>query len=81
MISGLFIALMLVLFVGLFVWAYAPSRKQRFSEAAALALVDDVTEESAARLPHPPLAGRERPPLSRCAGEGSRSACGRENHP
>jgi cytochrome c oxidase cbb3-type subunit 4 len=42
MISGILIALMLVLFVGLFVWAYAPARQQRFSEAAALALVDDV---------------------------------------
>ncbi len=42
MISGIFIALMLVLFIGLSVWAYAPGRKQRFSEAAALALVEDV---------------------------------------
>jgi cytochrome c oxidase cbb3-type subunit 4 len=42
MISGILIALMLVLFVGLFVWAYTPGRKQRFNEAAALALVDDV---------------------------------------
>ena len=42
MISGILIVLMLVLFVGLFVWAYSPGRKQRFSEAAALALVDDV---------------------------------------
>jgi cbb3-type cytochrome oxidase subunit 3 len=42
MISGIFIALMLALFVGLFAWAYTPGRKQRFAEAAALALVDDV---------------------------------------
>jgi cytochrome c oxidase cbb3-type subunit 4 len=42
MISGIFIALLLVLFLGLFAWAYGPGRKQRFDEAAALALVDDV---------------------------------------
>ena len=41
MISGILIALMIALFVGLFVWAYMPGRKQRFSEAAALALVED----------------------------------------
>ncbi len=42
MVAGIFIALMLVLFAGLFSWAYGPARKQRFAEAAALALVDDV---------------------------------------
>jgi cbb3-type cytochrome oxidase subunit 3 len=42
MIAGIFIAVLLVLFVGLFAWAYAPGRRQRFEEAAALALVDDV---------------------------------------
>lgn len=42
MISGLFIALMLALFVGLFLWAWMPRRKQSFAEAAALALVDDI---------------------------------------
>ena len=42
MISGILIVLLLVLFLGLFVWAYTPARKQRFSEAAALALVEDV---------------------------------------
>jgi cbb3-type cytochrome oxidase subunit 3 len=42
MVSGIFIAVLLVLFLGLFVWAYAPGRKQRFEEAAALALVDDA---------------------------------------
>jgi cbb3-type cytochrome oxidase subunit 3 len=53
MISGILIALMLTLFVGLFVWAYTPGRKQRFQEAAALALVDDVHQES------PTADGRE----------------------
>ncbi len=42
MIAGIFIAVLLVLFLGLFAWAYAPGRRQRFEEAAALALVDDV---------------------------------------
>jgi cbb3-type cytochrome oxidase subunit 3 len=53
MISGILIALMLALFIGLFVWAYTPGRKQRFQEAAALALVDDVHQES------PTADGRE----------------------
>jgi cbb3-type cytochrome oxidase subunit 3 len=81
MISGIFIALMLVLFVGLFVWAYAPGRRQRFAEAAALALVDDVREDKTARVPRAPLAGRERSPLSRSAGEGNGSASGQESSP
>jgi cbb3-type cytochrome oxidase subunit 3 len=42
MISGIFIALLIALFIGLIAWAYAPARRQGFSEAAALALVDDV---------------------------------------
>ena len=42
MISGIFIAFLIVLFIGLFAWAYTPARKQRFDEAAALALVEDV---------------------------------------
>lgn len=42
MIAGIFIAVLLVLFLGLFAWAYAPGRRQRFEEAAALPLVDDV---------------------------------------
>ena len=45
MIAGIFIALLLVLFLGLFAWAYAPGRRQRFEEAAALALVEDVPRE------------------------------------
>jgi cytochrome c oxidase cbb3-type subunit 4 len=40
-ISGIITAVLLVAFIGIFWWAYAPRRKQRFAEAAALALVDD----------------------------------------
>ena len=47
MISGILIALLLVLFLGIFVWAYTPGRQQRFREAAALALVDDVRAKEA----------------------------------
>ena len=47
MISGIMIGLMILLFVGLFAWAYAPARKQRFNEAASLALVEDVRASEA----------------------------------
>ena len=42
MISGILIIILIAAFVGIFVWAYAPRRKQRFAEAAALPLVDDL---------------------------------------
>lgn len=42
MISGTITAVLLVSFLGIFVWAYTPGRKRRFEEAAALALTDDV---------------------------------------
>lgn len=38
MISGIAIALMLVLFAGLSVWAWSARRQHDFDEAAALAL-------------------------------------------
>ncbi len=41
MISGILIIFRLAAFVGIFVWAYAPSRRERFAEAAALPLIDD----------------------------------------
>ena len=41
MISGILIVILIAAFAGIFFWAYAPSRKQRFAEAAALPLVDD----------------------------------------
>jgi len=68
MISGILIALMLALFIGLFVWAYTPGRKQRFQEAAALALVDDVHQEKTESDPRPPFAS-----------DASASVGGREN--
>jgi cytochrome c oxidase cbb3-type subunit 4 len=40
MISGIAIALMLLLFAGLVVWAWSGRREHDFSEAAALALED-----------------------------------------
>jgi cbb3-type cytochrome oxidase subunit 3 len=45
MISGTITAVLIVSFLGIFVWAYTPGRKRRFEEAAALALVDDVRAE------------------------------------
>ena len=42
MISGIIIIILLAAFAGIFAWAYAPRRKQRFAEAAALPLVEDV---------------------------------------
>lgn len=38
---GLMTALLLVLFVGLWVWAWLPARKKHFEEAARLPLEDD----------------------------------------
>jgi cbb3-type cytochrome oxidase subunit 3 len=79
MISGILIALMIALFVGLFVWAWTPGRRQRFGEAAALALVEDV--RACTEVPHLQHAEREQSPLFRSASAGSRSAAGRENFP
>ena len=45
MISGTITAILLVAFLGLFAWAYSPSRTQRFEEAAALPLIDDTAEQ------------------------------------
>ena len=42
MISGIIIIILIAAFVGIFAWAYAPRRKQRFAEAAALPLVEDL---------------------------------------
>ena len=40
MISGIVTALLLVLFVGGWIWAWSPKRKQAFDEAARLPLDD-----------------------------------------
>ena len=54
MISGTITAVLLIAFIGLYVWAYTPGRKRRFEDAAALALVDDVRRDD--------LRARERTP-------------------
>jgi cytochrome c oxidase cbb3-type subunit 4 len=41
-ISGIVTAILIAAFVGIFLWAWAPRRKQAFSKAAALPLVEDV---------------------------------------
>ena len=43
MISGIAIALMLVLFAGLVLWAWSGRRLRDFTEAASLALEDKPT--------------------------------------
>jgi cytochrome c oxidase cbb3-type subunit IV len=48
-ISGILTAILLVVFIGIFFWAYAPRRKQRFAEAAALPLVEDEVRRPAGR--------------------------------
>ena len=47
MISGIVTAILLALFVGIWVWAWAPRRKQPFAEAASLPLVEDVPASKA----------------------------------
>ena len=42
MISGIVTAILIAAFIGIFFWAWAPRRKQPFTEAAALPLVEDV---------------------------------------
>ncbi len=41
MISGIVTLLAMLCFVGVVWWAYAPRRRQRFDEAAALPLSDE----------------------------------------
>lgn len=41
MISGIVTALLLVLFVGGWIWAWSPKRKREFEDAAHLPLEDD----------------------------------------
>jgi cbb3-type cytochrome oxidase subunit 3 len=48
-ISGILIIVLIAAFVGIFVWAYAPRRKQRFDEAAALPLLADEAPRAAER--------------------------------
>lgn len=41
MISGIFTAILLVVFLGLWAWAWSKRRRQDFDEAAQLPLADD----------------------------------------
>lgn len=41
LVRGVITALSLVCFIGIVVWAYRPTRKQRFEEAANLPFADD----------------------------------------
>ncbi|MBN8803251.1 MAG: cbb3-type cytochrome c oxidase subunit 3 [Stenotrophomonas acidaminiphila] len=41
MISGIVTALLLVLFIGGWIWAWSPKRKREFEDAARLPLEDD----------------------------------------
>ena len=38
LVSGVSTAVLIILFVAIFIWAYRPQRKRRFEEAAQLAL-------------------------------------------
>ena len=49
MISGILIIVMIVAFVGIFAWAYAPRQRDRFAEAAMLPLVEDGASPRADR--------------------------------
>ena len=41
-LSGIVIAILLVLFVGVWVWAYSSRRQEQFSRAARMPLEEDV---------------------------------------
>jgi cbb3-type cytochrome oxidase subunit 3 len=45
MISGIFTAVLIVLFLGVTAWAYSSRQKARFEEAQALPLVEDTYAE------------------------------------
>ena len=42
-LSGLFTGLLILIFVGLFAWAWSSRRRAAFDEAAALPLEEDTT--------------------------------------
>jgi cytochrome c oxidase cbb3-type subunit 4 len=49
MIGGIVTALLLVLFIGGWIWAWSPKRKQAFDEAARLPLDDGEAGADAGR--------------------------------
>jgi cytochrome c oxidase cbb3-type subunit 4 len=44
-LSGIFTAILLVLFVGMWVWAFSSRRRARFDEAARMPLEDDAVRK------------------------------------
>jgi cytochrome c oxidase cbb3-type subunit 4 len=48
MISGIVTALLLVLFIGGWIWAWSPKRKHEFDNAARLPLEEENTREKRA---------------------------------
>ncbi|MCA1798834.1 MAG: cbb3-type cytochrome c oxidase subunit 3 [Xanthomonadaceae bacterium] len=42
---GLMTALLLVIFIGIVIWAWMPARKKRFDEAARLPLDDEKEDD------------------------------------
>jgi cytochrome c oxidase cbb3-type subunit 4 len=48
MISGIVTALLLVLFIGGWIWAWSPKRKHEFDNAARLPLEEEITREKRA---------------------------------
>ena len=42
-LSGIFTGLLIVIFIGLFAWAWSSRRRTAFDEAAALPLEEDTT--------------------------------------
>lgn len=49
MIAGIVTAVLLVVFIGGWIWAWSPKRKRAFDEAAALPLEDDGAYEAVAQ--------------------------------
>ena len=45
MISGIFTAVLLVVFIGGCIWAWSPKRKQAFDEAARLPLDEEAAHK------------------------------------
>ena len=45
---GLLSVVMLVMFIGIFAWAFSPSRKKKFDEAARTPLDEDAMEQNVA---------------------------------
>ena len=51
MLSGIVTAILLVVFIAGWVWAWSPRRKQSFDEAARLPLADEAPNTPVERTP------------------------------